>query len=157
VSEVGIDLGGVEVPVVGVPTATLTGWNLVALPTLTASSASSTACSCLPVTRSKPAAGDPRPPSGAVQESQGYVRAVERFVRRSVKERFLLPDDADAAVATPRQRRSRRRRPLTSDQSSSNSIDSKDLAGQLAFGEKSGAVHGLPGGPAQERGPGGKP
>jgi len=28
VSEVGIDLGGVEVPVVGVPTATLTGWNL---------------------------------------------------------------------------------------------------------------------------------
>ncbi len=26
------------------------------------------------------------------------MKAVERFVRRSVKERFLLPDDADAAV-----------------------------------------------------------
>jgi hypothetical protein len=101
VSEVGIDLGGVEVPVVGVPTATLTGWNLRRAPY-----ADGELCELngmflpLPVTKKQAkAAGDPRPSLQELYKShQGYVRAVERFVRRSVKERFLLPDDADAAV-----------------------------------------------------------
>src|SRR3989441_232108 len=101
VSEVGIDLGGVEVPVVGVPTATLTGWNLRRAPY-----ADGELCELngmflpLPVTKKQAkAAGDPRPSLQELYKSnQGYVKAVEHFVRRSVKERFLLPEDADAAV-----------------------------------------------------------
>jgi hypothetical protein len=101
VSEVGIDLGGVEVPVVGVPTATLTGWNLRRAPY-----ADGELCELngmflpLPVTKAQAkAAGDPRPSLQELYRShRGYVKAVEKFVRRSVKERFLLADDADAAV-----------------------------------------------------------
>ena len=54
----------------------------------------------LPVTKKQArAAGDPRPSLQELYKShQGYVRAVERFVRRSVRERFLLPEDAVAAV-----------------------------------------------------------
>jgi hypothetical protein len=100
VNEVGIDLGGVELPVVGVPTATLTGWNLRRAPY-----ADGELCELngmylpLPVTEDTAAPGDPRPSLKELYGShRGYVRAVERFVRRSVKERFLLPEDAAAAV-----------------------------------------------------------
>jgi len=101
VNEVGIDLGGVELPVVGVPTATLTGWNLRRAPY-----ADGELCELngmflpLPVTEdAAKAAGDPRPSLKELYGShRGYVEAVERFVRRSVKERFLLPEDAAAAV-----------------------------------------------------------
>jgi hypothetical protein len=101
VNEVGIDLGGVELPVVGVPTATLAGWNLRRAPF-----ADGELCELngmfipLPVTEeAAEAAGDPRPSLKELYGShRGYVEAVERFVRRSVKERFLLPEDADAAV-----------------------------------------------------------
>jgi hypothetical protein len=101
VNEVGIDLGGVELPVVGVPTATLTGWNLRRAPF-----AEGELCELngmfipLPVTEeAAEAAGDPRPSLKELYGShRGYVEAVERFVQKSVKERFLLPQDADAAV-----------------------------------------------------------
>ena len=101
VSEVGIDLGGVEVPVVGVPTATLTGWNLRRAPY-----ADGELCELngmfLPLSTTKDqarAAGDPRPSLQKLYKSHdGYVKAVEQFVKRAVKERFLLPEDADAAV-----------------------------------------------------------
>lgn len=101
VSELGIDLGGVEVPLVGVPTATLTGWNLRRAPY-----ADGELCELngmfVPLNETKAeakAAGDPRPSLEQLYKSHdGYVRAVERFVRKSVKERFLLPEDADAAV-----------------------------------------------------------
>src|SRR5438132_8157537 len=63
VTEVGIDLGGVEVPIVGVPTATLTGWNLRRAPY-----ADGELCELngmflpLPVTKAEAkAARDPRP------------------------------------------------------------------------------------------------
>ncbi|TMB21482.1 MAG: hypothetical protein E6J65_15710 [Deltaproteobacteria bacterium] len=101
VTEVGIDLGGVEVPVVGVPTATLTGWNLRRAPY-----ADGELCELngmflpLPVTKAEAkAARDPRPSLQELYKNhEGYVEAVERFVSRSVKERFLLPEDAEAAV-----------------------------------------------------------
>jgi len=101
VSEVGIDLGGVEVPVVGVPTATLTGWNLRRAPF-----ADGELCELngmflpLKVTRAQAnKAHDPRPSLQELYKShEGYVEAVKRFVQRSVEERFLLPEDADAAV-----------------------------------------------------------
>ena len=45
------------------------------------------------------AAGAPRPSLQKLYKSHdGYVKAVEQFVKRAVKERFLLPEDADAAV-----------------------------------------------------------
>jgi len=98
---VGIDRGGLELPVVGVPTATLTGWNYRRAPY-----ADGELCELngsylpLPVTKADAtAAGDPRP---SLQElygtHEGYVKAVKRFVRKSVKERYLLPADAAAAV-----------------------------------------------------------
>jgi hypothetical protein len=98
---VGIDRGGLELPVVGVPTATLTGWNYRRAPY-----ADGELCELngsylpLPVTKAEAqAAGDPRP---SLQElygnHEGYVRAVKRFVRHSVKERYLLPADAAAAI-----------------------------------------------------------
>ena len=101
VSEVGIDLGGVEVPVVGVPTATLTGWNLRRAPF-----ADGELCELngmfLPLKVTKAQANkahDPRPSLQELYKShEGYVEAVKRFVQRSVEERFLLPEDADAAV-----------------------------------------------------------
>jgi hypothetical protein len=96
-NEVGIDLGGVELPVVGVPTATLVGWNLRRAPY-----AEGELCELngmflpLPATEQQ---GDPRPSLKELYGShEGYVEAVQRFVRRSVKERFLLPEDAAAAV-----------------------------------------------------------
>ena len=101
VSEVGIDLGGVEVPVVGVPTATLTGWNLRRAPF-----ADGELCELngmfLPLKVTKAQANkahDPRPSLQELYKShEGYVETVKRFVQRSVEERFLLPEDADAAV-----------------------------------------------------------
>jgi len=101
VNKVGIDLGGVLLPVVGVPTATLTGWNLRRAPY-----ADGELCELngmylpLPVTeKAARAAGDPRPSLQKLYKNhRGYVRAVERFVRRAVEERFLLPEDAEAAV-----------------------------------------------------------
>jgi len=54
----------------------------------------------LPVTKAEAkAARDPRPSLQELYKNhEGYVEAVERFVSRSVKERFLLPEDAEAAV-----------------------------------------------------------
>lgn len=101
VNEVGIDRGGVELPVVGVPTATLTGWNLRRAPFADGELCELNGMSLpLPVTEdAAQAAGDPRPSLEELYGSHGgYVKAVKRFVRKSVKERFLLPDDAAAAV-----------------------------------------------------------
>ncbi len=102
VNQVGIDLGGVELPVVGVPTATLTGWNLRRAPF-----ADGELCELngmfLPLAKTEDqaeAAGDPRPSLEKLYRThRGYVRAVEHFVRKSVRERFLLPEDAAAAVS----------------------------------------------------------
>jgi hypothetical protein len=101
VDEIGIDRGGVEVPLVGVPTATLTGWNLRRAPY-----ADGEVCELngmylpLPETRAQArAAGDPRPSLQELYKThRGYVKAVRRFVRKSVKARFLLPTDAAAAI-----------------------------------------------------------
>ena len=101
VNAVGIDRGGVDLPLVGVPTATLTGWNLRRAPY-----ADGDLCGLngmfLPLATTEDqaeAAGDPRPSLQELYGShRGYVQAVKRFVRRSAKERFLLPDDAAAAV-----------------------------------------------------------
>ena len=101
VDNLGIDRGGVEVPQVGVPTATLTGWNLRRAPF-----AEGDLCELngmyLPLAEreaSRIAAGDPRPSLEELYGShRGYVNAVTRFVRESVKDRFLLFQDAAQAI-----------------------------------------------------------
>jgi Alpha/beta hydrolase domain len=102
VNSVGIDRGGVQLPVVGVPTATLTGWNLRRAPY-----ADGEVCELngmfVPLHTTEDQAekaGDPRPSLEKLYRThRGYVRAVEHFVRKSVQERFLLPADAEAAVS----------------------------------------------------------
>ena len=81
---------------------TLTGWNLRRAPY-----ADGELCELngmfLPLHTTEDqaeAAGDPRPSLEKLYRThRGYVRAVEHFVRGSVRERFLLPEDAAAAVS----------------------------------------------------------
>ncbi|MDQ6674695.1 MAG: alpha/beta hydrolase domain-containing protein [Chloroflexota bacterium] len=97
----GIDLGGLRVPQVGVPAATLTGWNL-------RGEASTVGDLCglngmdvpLPATRAlAAAAGDPRPSLEMLYGSHaGYVDAMSRYVEGQVGARTLLREDADRAV-----------------------------------------------------------
>ncbi len=99
--KLGIDLGGVRVPLVGVPTATLTGWNL-----RRAGFTEGDICGLngmylpLPVTDEDAAsAGDPRPSLQSLYGTHGgYVAAVASYVTRQVVERYLLPEDAEQAI-----------------------------------------------------------
>jgi hypothetical protein len=101
VDNLGIDRGGVEVPQVGVPTATLTGWNLRRAPF-----AEGDLCELngmyLPLAETeadKRDAGDRRPSLEELYGShRGYVNAVSHFVRESVRDRFLLSQDAAQAI-----------------------------------------------------------
>lgn len=103
VDKIGIDLGGVRVPQVGVPTATLTGWNLRAAPYTEGDLCALTGMYLpLPETNSSPEIaleGDPRPSLQALYKTHGgYVRAVAHYVREQVKERYLLQSDAEQAI-----------------------------------------------------------
>jgi hypothetical protein len=101
VDELGIDRGGVKVPQVGVPIATLTGWNLRRAPYVDGDLCELNGM-YLPLAETREAAraaGDPRPSLQDLYKShKGYVKAVERFVKKSVHDRFLLPADAEAAI-----------------------------------------------------------
>lgn len=100
VNEVGIDLGGLDTPSVGVPTATLTGWNLRRAP-FTEGDLCGLSGMWLPlaVTEASAAEGDSRPTLEDLYGSRrGYVDAVRRYTRDLVAERLLLPADARAAV-----------------------------------------------------------
>jgi hypothetical protein len=97
VDKVGIDLGGVRVPLVGVPVATLTGWNLRAAPY-----AEGDICGLngmylpLPVTATS---GDPRPSLQSLYGTHGgYVAAVAGYVSQQVLQRYLLAEDAAQAI-----------------------------------------------------------
>jgi hypothetical protein len=97
VDALGIDEGGVAVPAIGVPTATATGWNV-----RPASTSGSELCDLhgmwLPLSaRGTP--NDPRPSLLALYGSHaGYVHAVDQFSGVMVRQRWLLADDAAAAV-----------------------------------------------------------
>jgi len=101
VDELGIDRGGVKVPQVGVPIATLTGWNLRRAPYVDGDLCELNGM-YLPLAETRDAAraaGDPRPSLQDLYKShKGYVKAVERFVKKGVHDRFLLPADAEAAI-----------------------------------------------------------
>jgi len=97
VDTLGIDEGGVVVPAIGVPTATATGWN-----TRRTSWSGSELCDLHGMWLPLPAPGtpnDPRPSLLQLYSSHaGYVHAVEQFSSAMVRTRWLLPDDARAAV-----------------------------------------------------------
>lgn len=105
VNAVGIDQGGVDVPVVGVPTATLTGWNLRRTP-FTASDLCDLSGMSLPLHITADQAdltGDERPSLEELYGSHdGYVAAMRRFADEMVARRLLLPADAEQAVADAR-------------------------------------------------------
>lgn len=104
---VGIDRGGVEVPDVGVPTATATGWNLRRAP-YTAGDLCGLNGMYVPLPRTYAQAqltGDPRPSLvGLYGDHAGYVAAVRDYAARQVDRRLLLPADARAAVQTAQER-----------------------------------------------------
>jgi hypothetical protein len=101
VDKIGIDLGGVRVPQVGVPIATLTGWNL-----RRAGFAEGDICGLngmylpLPATdQDAAAAGDPRPSLQSLYGTHGgYVAAMAAYVTQQVLQRYLLPEDAAQAI-----------------------------------------------------------
>lgn len=106
-NRIGIDRGGVEVPDIGVPLATATGWNLRRAP-YTAGDLCGLNGMYIPlhVTQAQQRlTGDQRP---SLQElygdHAGYVAAMERFVARQTGLRLLLPADAAAAVAAAQAR-----------------------------------------------------
>jgi hypothetical protein len=101
VDSVGIDQGGVEVPEVGVPTATLTGWNLRRAPYTDGDICGLNGMFLpLPVTAAAAAAaGDPRPSLQQLYKNHGgYASAMAQYVHQSVKDGFLLVQDAMQAI-----------------------------------------------------------
>lgn len=98
----GNDIAGIRLPEIAVPLATYTGWGLRAGP------AANDGCdgfgqqiAFAQTKAERVASGDPRLSVEERYETQeGYVREVERVVRRMVRERLLLRDDADRYVET---------------------------------------------------------
>jgi hypothetical protein len=97
VDALGIDRGGVAVPAIGVPTATATGWNVGR-----SSASGSELCGLHGMWLPLPARGapsDPRPSLLQLYGSHsGYVRAVTQYSAAMVRDRWLLPGDATAAM-----------------------------------------------------------
>jgi hypothetical protein len=97
----GNSLAGIRLPMLEVPIATYTGWNLRA-PGHAEDEMCATGGSYIPLARTaaeRAATGDPR---RSIQERyrshDDYVRKFERAANELVKERFLLPADAAAMV-----------------------------------------------------------
>jgi hypothetical protein len=98
----GLDIAGIRPMQIRVPLGTSTGWNV-----RTAEHGAPNLCgltgSFIPFARTKAErlrAGDPRP---SLEEryptDQAFVRAVDAAARALVKDRFLLPEDAERFVA----------------------------------------------------------
>lgn len=101
VDEIGIDLGGLELPEVGVPTATLTGWNLRRAPHTDGDLCGLSGMFLpLPETTADAAeADDPRPSLEELYGNHGgYVKAVRGHSRELVRDRLLLQQDAAQAT-----------------------------------------------------------
>ena len=101
----GNERAGIQLPPVAVPTATLTGWGLRAAafggPDGCESSGQTLA---FPATKAdRLASGDPRTSlEESYQRKDKYVEAVDRAARKLVRDRILLPADADRYVEAAR-------------------------------------------------------
>ena len=101
----GIDLTGIQLPDIGVPLGTYTGWNLMKN---TPKDECSAMGSFIPFATTKAerlASGDPRL---SLEERYGthrrYVQAVETAAQQLVADRLLLPEDASAYVQAAKNR-----------------------------------------------------
>jgi hypothetical protein len=89
-------MGGLNQPIVEVPVATLTGWNL-----RTAEFTLNDLCDLcgmtIPLSETKAErlkAGDPRPSLKELYKNhKGYVKAIKKAAKKLKKERFLLKED----------------------------------------------------------------
>jgi hypothetical protein len=100
--EDGLNVAGVRPMQIRVPLGTSTGWNIRApghrAPNLCGLTGSYFAFATTKAERR--ASGDPRASlEERYKDHAGFVRAVERAAKDLVRERFLLPQDADAFVA----------------------------------------------------------
>jgi hypothetical protein len=97
VNRVGIDRGGLELPVVGVPNATLTGWNLRRAPH-TAGDLCDLSGMRIPLPDTEAEAqltGDSRPSLEELYPNPGdYERALRAHAARLVADRLLMAEDA---------------------------------------------------------------
>lgn len=101
VDEFGIDLGGINQPIVEVPVATLTGWNLY-----TAEFTEDDYCDLcgmtIPLYRTaaeRLAAGDPRPSLEELYGSHGgYVSRIVRAALELRAQRLMLPEDVARVI-----------------------------------------------------------
>ncbi|SNS94718.1 Tannase and feruloyl esterase [Geodermatophilus pulveris] len=100
VDAVGIDEGGLELPEVAAPTATLTGWNLQAEPYTVGDVCGLTGMQVpLAGTAADAVDGDERPTLQDLYGThEGYVQAVRAAADALVADRLLLPADARSAV-----------------------------------------------------------
>jgi len=98
----GIDLGGIRLPELAVPLATITGWNLRAPERGAAEELAEFYGSFFPFARTKEErqrTGDPRPSVAERYASrEEYVKRVAAAADELVAARFLLPRDRDAVV-----------------------------------------------------------
>ncbi len=102
VNQFGIDLGGLNQPIVEVPVATLTGWNLRTAP-FTEDDISGLDGIRIDLKRTEAerlAAGDPRPSLEELYPSnEDYANQIAAAANQLVAERFLLPEDAAQIIA----------------------------------------------------------
>jgi hypothetical protein len=98
----GIDLGGVRLPELAVPVATITGWNLRAPERGAPSELCEYYGSIFPLAATKDARAGPHDPRPAIAERYAsfaeYKQRVAAAADELVRERFVLPQDRDYAV-----------------------------------------------------------
>jgi hypothetical protein len=98
----GIDLGGVRLPEVSVPLATLTGWNLRAAQRGAPAEIAEFYGSTFPFAKTKEArtaAHDPRPSIAERYSSRAdYLKRIDAAADALIRQRFVLPQDRDFVV-----------------------------------------------------------
>jgi len=101
VNQDGIDMGGLNQPIVEVPIATLTGWNL-RTPEFTENDLCDLCGMTIPFYGTKSerlSAGDPRPSlRERYKDHKGYVKAIRRAARALRRENLLLEEDEKRIV-----------------------------------------------------------
>ena len=98
----GIDLGGVRLPEVSVPVATLTGWNLRAPERGAPAEMAEFYGSIFPFARTKEARAASHDPRASIAERYAgrdeYLNRVNAAADRLIQQRFVLPQDRDFVV-----------------------------------------------------------
>jgi hypothetical protein len=98
----GIDLGGVRLPEVSVPLATLTGWNLRAAERGAPGEIAEFYGSTFPLAKTKDARAAAHDPRLSIAERyagrEEYMRRVNAAADELIRRRFVMPQDRDFVV-----------------------------------------------------------